>query len=188
MPEYTATELDEPDDWIILENLMRKYILSGTKNNKGKIKLFLTDVDGVMTDGSMYYSETGDELKKFNTRDGMGFQLLREAGIKVGIITSENTKIVENRARKLKVDYLYQGKRKGGKLSVALDICKEMGITLEEVAYVGDDINCIDLLSAVGFPACPSDANMKIANIQGIKILNRKGGDGCIREFVDILL
>ncbi len=118
----------------------------------------------------------------------MGFQLLREAGIKVGIITSENTKIVENRARKLKVDYLYQGKREGGKLSAALEICKEMGITLEEVAYVGDDINCIDLLSAVGFPACPSDAHMKIVNIQGIKILNRKGGDGCIREFVDILL
>ena len=188
MPEYTATELDEPDDWIILENLMRKYILSGTTKDKGKIKLFLTDVDGVMTDGSMYYSETGDELKKFNTRDGMGFQLLREAGIKVGIITSENTKIVENRARKLKVDYLYQGKREGGKLSAALEICKEMGITLEEVAYVGDDINCIDLLSAVGFPACPSDAHMKIVNIQGIKILNRKGGDGCIREFVDILL
>ena len=70
----------------------------------------------------------------------------------------------------------------------ALEICKEMGITLEEVAYVGDDINCIDLLSAVGFPACPSDAHMKIVNIQGIKILNRKGGAGWIREFVDILL
>lgn len=76
MPEYTATEIDEPDDWIILENLMRKYVLSSQK--KDKIKLFISDVDGTLTDGGMYYSETGDELKKFNTRDGMGFQLLRE--------------------------------------------------------------------------------------------------------------
>lgn len=188
MPEYTATELDEPDDWIILENLMKKYILPETKNNKGKIRLFLTDVDGVMTDGGMYYSETGDELKKFNTRDGMGFQLLRKAGIKVGIITSEDTKIVEDRAKKLKVDYLYQGKREDGKLSAAIEICKKMDISLDEVAYIGDDINCADLLSAVGVAACPSDANVKIANIQGIKILNRRGGDGCIREFVDWLL
>lgn len=188
MPEYTATELDEPDDWIILENLMKKYILPETKNNKGKIRLFLTDVDGVMTDGGMYYSETGDELKKFNTRDGMGFQLLRKAGIKVGIITSEDTKIVEDRAKKLKVDYLYQGKREDGKLSAAIEICKKMNISLDEVAYIGDDINCADLLSAVGVAACPSDANVKIANIQGIKILNRRGGDGCIREFVDWLL
>lgn len=128
MPEYMATELDEPDDWIILENLMKKYILPETKNNKGKIRLFLTDVDGVMTDGGMYYSETGDELKKFNTRDGMGFQLLRKAGIKVGIITSEDTKIVEDRAKKLKVDYLYQGKREDGKLSAAIEICKKMNL------------------------------------------------------------
>lgn len=78
-----------------------------------------------MTDGGMYYSETGDELKKFNTRDGMGFQLLRKAGIKVGIITSEDTKIVEDRAKKLKVDYLYQGKREDGKLSAAIEICKK---------------------------------------------------------------
>lgn len=188
MPEYTATELDEPDDWIILENLMKKYILPEAKKNKGKIRLFLTDVDGVMTDGGMYYSETGDELKKFNTRDGMGFQLLRKAGIKVGIITSEDTKIVEDRAKKLKVDYLYQGKREGGKLSAAIEICKKMDISLDEVAYIGDDINCADLLSAVGVAACPSDANVKIANIQGIKILNKRGGDGCIREFVDWLL
>ena len=82
MPEYTATEIDEPDDWIVLENLMRKHVLSRHKETKKPIKLFLCDVDGTLTDGGMYYSENGDELKKFNTRDGMGFQLLREAGIK----------------------------------------------------------------------------------------------------------
>lgn len=188
MPEYTATEIDEPDDWIILENLMYKHVLAKRKTIKSRIKLFLCDVDGTLTDGGMYYSENGDELKKFNTRDGMGFQLLREAGIKVGIITSEHTKIVEDRARKLKVDYLRQGKRDGGKLAVAEDICKEMGISFAEVAYVGDDKNCIELLSAVGMAACPSDASDNVKRLPSITILTRKGGEGCVRELIDKLI
>ena len=186
MPEYTATEIDEPDDWMILENLMRKHVL--IKEKIPQIKLFLCDVDGTLTDGGMYYSENGDELKKFNTRDGMGFQLLREAGIKTGIITSENTRIVANRAKKLKVDYLYQGKRDGGKISVARSICEEIGISLHEVAYIGDDINCIDLLTQVGISACPSDANEHIKSISGIHLMKSKGGEGCVREFVDLLI
>ena len=83
--------------------------------SKNSIKLFLSDVDGVLTDGSMYYSEMGDEMKRFHTYDGMAFELIRKAGIKTGIITSEKTKIVEKRAQKLKLDYLYQGKKDGGK-------------------------------------------------------------------------
>ena len=79
----------------------------------------MTDVDGVLTDAGMYYSEKGDELKKFNTRDGMGLKLLQQAGIKTGFITTETTNIVTNRAKKLNIDYLYQGKRDGGKLSAA---------------------------------------------------------------------
>ena len=156
MPEYTATEIDEPDDWIVLENLMRKHVLSKKEPEKKRIKLFLCDVDGTLTDGGMYYTENGDELKKFNTRDGMGFQLLREAGIKTGIITSEETKIVANRAKKLKVDFLYQGKRNGGKLAVAQEVCQQLDITLDEVVYIGDDVNCIDLLKRVGVKACPA--------------------------------
>lgn len=187
MPEYSATEIDEPDDWIILENLMRKHILS-KRRGKPNIKLFLCDVDGTLTDGGMYYSENGDELKKFNTRDGMGFQLLREKGIKTGIITTEDTRIVENRAKKLKVDYLRQGKRDGGKLAVAEEICRDMGITLTDVAYVGDDVNCIELLSAVGVAACPSDANEKVKSLPCIKILQKNGGDGCVREFIEMFL
>ncbi len=188
MPEYTATEIDEPDDWMILENLMYKHVLAKQKTTKPRIKLFLCDVDGTLTDGGMYYSENGDELKKFNTRDGMGFQLLREAGIKTGIITSENTQIVANRAKKLKVDYLYQGKRDGGKLAVAMDICKDMGITLDEIAYIGDDINCIELLSQVGLAACPVDACLGVKNVPNIKVMHKKGGDGCVREFIDMLV
>lgn len=185
MPEYTATEIDEPDDWIVLENLMRKHVLSKRIKTKKPIKLFLCDVDGTLTDGGMYYSENGDELKKFNTRDGMGFQFLREAGIKTGIITSEDTQIVANRAKKLKVDYLCQGKRDGGKLEIAKEICAQMGITLDEVAYIGDDVNCVELLEAVGMKACPADACEEVRNIAGIQVMKKKGGDGCVREFVE---
>ena len=186
MPEYTATEIDEPADWTILENLMYRYVLS--KRVKKKIKLFLSDVDGVLTDGGMYYSEEGDELKKFNTRDGMAFQLLRDAGIKTGIITSENTKIVEERAKKLKVDYLYQGKRDGGKLAAANEICKLEGITLDEVAYIGDDINCLELLSSVGLSACPSDASFAVKKVSNIIVLGSCGGQGAFREFVNKII
>lgn len=188
MPEYTATEIDEPDDWTILENLMQRHVLSKCQPEKKNIKLFLCDVDGTLTDGGMYYSETGDELKKFNTRDGMGFQLLREAGIKTGIITSEKTEIVENRAKKLKVDYVRQSKRDGGKVASAEEICGELGITLDEVAYIGDDINCFDLLSHVRFKACPADAVKMVKNIDGIRIMTHKGGQGCVREFIDEVL
>lgn len=188
MPEYTATEIDEPDDWIILENLMRKHVLSKRENPEKKIKLFLSDVDGTLTDGGMYYSENGDELKKFNTRDGMGFQLLREVGIKTGIITSENTKLVKKRAKKLKVDYLIQGKRDGGKLAAAQEICNQLGITLNEVAYIGDDINCRELLENVGEAACPADACDEVKNIPKIQVRNRKGGEGCVREFVEKII
>ncbi len=186
MPEYTATEIDEPDDWIILENLMRKHVLS-KRTSQPQIKLFLSDVDGTLTDGGMYYSEKGDELKKFNTRDGMGFQLLREAGIKTGIITSENTEIVANRAKKLKIDFLIQGKRDGGKLAAAQEICSQLGITLNEVAYIGDDINCRELLEAVGVAACPADANTIIKNITSIQIMSHNGGEGCVREFIELI-
>lgn len=187
MPEYTATEIDEPDDWTILESLMQRHVLSKRQQEKKQIKLFLCDVDGTLTDGGMYYSETGDEQKKFNTRDGMGFQLLREAGIKTGIITSENTHIVENRAKKLRLDYLRQSKRDGSKVAAAQEICDELGITLSEVAYIGDDINCFDLLSAVAVAACPADAMPKVKTIPGICVMTKNGGEGCVREFIESL-
>lgn len=187
MEEYTAVEIDEPDDWIIAEKMMQKYVLK-QKNTTTKIKLFLTDVDGVLTDAGMYYSEQGDELKKFNTRDGKGLELLRNAGIKTGIITSENTALVSRRAKKLKVDHLSQGKHGQGKLDIAKEICAQENITLEETSYIGDDVNCMELLSAVGFAACPSDAMLAVQNISGISVLNKRGGEGVVREFVEVIL
>lgn len=187
MPEFTAVEIDEEEDWIIAESLMRKYILSDNKKTKN-IKLFVSDVDGVMTDAGMYYSERGDELKKFNTHDGMAFQILREHGLKTAIVTSEETNIVKLRAEKLKVDYLFQGKKHNGKLDAVKKICISEGIDLENVAYVGDDINCFELLSNVGYAACPSDALDKIKSIPQINILSKKGGEGVVREAVSKIL
>lgn len=186
MPEYTAVEIDEEDDWIIAEHLMKKHILK--KINMKKIKLFLSDVDGTLTDAGMYYGNNAEEFKKFNTHDGKGFELLRKAGIKTGIITSENTKIVENRAKKLKVDFLYQGLEHNGKLNIVKEICKNLQITLDEVAYIGDDINCKELLENVGVAACPANAMDEIKNLPTIIRVKKSGGDGAVREFIQILL
>lgn len=188
MPSYTATEIDEPDDWHILENLMNRHILSKRINGNNKIKLFLCDIDGTLTDGGMYYSEKGDELKKFNTRDGVGLNILRERGIKTGIITSEDRELNKRRAEKLKIDFLRQGKHDGGKLQVAKEICQELGISLKEVAYIGDDVNCYELLSNVGVAACPSDACNLVKGIPDIHVMSRKGGDACVREFIETIL
>lgn len=182
MPEYTAIEIDEPDDFIILEKLMKKY----TDKNSVKIKLFATDVDGTMTDTGMYYTENGDEIKKFSTLDGMGFQLLREAGIKTAIITSETTSIVKRRAEKIKADVLKMGCK--NKKEYVTNLCKEYNISLDEVAYIGDDINDYDLLSCVGIAACPANAVAEIKNCSGIISLSREGGHGAIREFVEVIL
>lgn len=186
MEEFTALEIDEEADWVIAERLMYKNILS--KRLKPKIKLFLSDVDGTLTDASMYYGENGEEFKKFNTHDGKGFELLRKSGIKTGIITSENTRIVKNRAKKLKVDYLYQGLENKGKLNIVKEICKKENISLEEVAYIGDDINCKDLLGNVGLAACPANAVKEIKNMQNIIRLSKSGGDGAVREFAGIIM
>ncbi len=150
------------------------------------IKLFATDVDGTLTDGCMYYVENGLELKKFNFRDGHGFQLLREAGIKTAIITSENTPIVQKRADKLKVDYLSMDNH--NKLAYVKELCKNLQITLSEVAYIGDDVNDKELLKKVGYPACPNDAHKSITEIPNIKKMSLNGGSGAVREFIDCLL
>jgi YrbI family 3-deoxy-D-manno-octulosonate 8-phosphate phosphatase len=186
MEDFKAVEIDEPDDWTVAENMMRKHILTSSSGHE--IKLFLSDVDGTLTDASMYYSESGEELKKFNTHDGKGFELLRKVGVKTGIITSENTKIVANRAAKLKVDYLFQGLEHQGKLATAQDLCRKEGIELVNVAYIGDDVNCRELLEAVGYAACPSDAIDAVKQIPNILCLSRAGGRGCVREFADLII
>ena len=186
MEEYKYVEIDEEDDWIIAESLMKKHLFKNKP--KKQIKLFLSDVDGTLTDAGMYYSNSGEELKKFNTRDGKGFELLKKSDIKTGIITSETTNIVENRGTKLKLDYIFQGLEHKGKLDTAIKICDLEGISLDEVAYIGDDINCVELLEAVGFKACPADSIERVKNISNIIVLSKNGGAGCVREFIDTIL
>lgn len=155
------------------------------------IKLFLTDVDGCLTDGGMYYSANGEELKRFCVYDGMGMVLLRHAGIKCGILTSETTDIVASRAKKLKLDYLCMGAGAHNdktKLEAATEICKELGIGLDEVCYVGDDVNDLDLLRAVGLAACPASAMPIVKSLPGILVLEHNGGNGAIRELCDKIL
>jgi N-acylneuraminate cytidylyltransferase len=185
MPEYTAVEIDEEDDWQVAQTLMQKYVLTSKKSQK--IKLFLSDVDGTLTDAGMYYGNSGEEFKKFNTHDGKGFERLRKAGVKTGLITSENTRIVENRAKKLKVDYVYQGIEHLGKLEIVKQMCKELNISLEEVAYIGDDVNCKELLEHVGIAACPANALKEVTQIQNIILLCKNGGEGVVREFIEFL-
>jgi YrbI family 3-deoxy-D-manno-octulosonate 8-phosphate phosphatase len=152
---------------------------------KHKIKIFLTDVDGVLTDGSMYLSESGDELKRFYFPDGMGLALIRNLGVKTGIITSETLKLVERRALRLKMDFLKMGAT--DKLALAKEICAQEKCDLSEVAFVGDDVNDYELLCQVGFAACPQNAQPIIKAIPKIRILSSWGGRGAIREFINDL-
>ena len=186
MPEYTSIEIDEKSDWIIAENLMNEFVLSDISKKTTPISLVLSDVDGVLTDAGMYYTENGDEIKKFSAYDGMGFKILKEKGLKVGIITTEDRSLNMRRAQKLNLDFHIHGAK--DKLRIVKDLCAKENISLQEVAYIGDDINCYDLLSNVGYAACPNNAVKKIKNISGIIKLNKSGGDGVFREFTDYLL
>ena len=150
------------------------------------IKIILSDVDGVLTDGGMYYTESGDEFKKFCAHDGMGMKLLQEKGFKVGIITSEDRIINRNRANKLELDFDFHGV--SDKLSVVERLCKNEGVLISEIAYIGDDINCFSLLNKVGVAACPSNSVETIKNITGIINLKRSGGNSAFREFSQLFL
>ena len=186
MEEYTFVEIDEVEDWIMAEQLFLKNNAPEYKSNFNKIKLLLSDVDGVLTDAGMYYTENGDEFKKFCTYDGMGFQLLQKTGIKVGILTTEDRSLNKRRANKLGLDFDFHGAK--DKLKTVKDLCIKENITIDEVAYIGDDINCFSLLSNVGIAACPNNAMDKIKAIPNIIQLNKNGGDGVVREFAELIL
>lgn len=147
-------------------------------------KLVLTDIDGVWTDGGMFYDQTGNEFKKFNTSDSAGVIFCKQLHIPVGIITGEDTAIVKRRAEKLNIQYLFQGI--DDKLPVAKSICKELNISLDEVAYIGDDIGDIELLQNVGISATPKNAPDYIKNDVHF-VTKKNGGEGAFREFVETI-
>lgn len=148
-------------------------------------KLVLTDIDGVWTDGGMFYDQTGNEWKKFNTSDSAGVLFCRKLNIPVGIITGEDTQIVQRRAEKLGISILHQGI--SNKLEVALGICKELNIELKDVAYIGDDLGDISLLREAGISCAPGNAPAYIQELVHF-VTNTKGGDGAFREFVETIL
>lgn len=148
-------------------------------------KLIMTDIDGVWTDGGMYYDQTGNEWKKFNTSDSAGILFCHKLNIPVAIITGEKTEIVERRAKKLKVDYVFQGVE--DKSKIATQLCEKLDIKLSETAYIGDDINDIQLLKSVGISACPKNAEPYIKKICKIKV-KIYGGQGVFRKFVEKII
>ncbi len=133
----------------------------------------------------MYYDQNGMELKKFHTYDSAGVLFSHHLGIPVGIITGENTNIVKRRYDKLKMDYLYLGCK--DKLSVVSELCYQLGITIQDVAYIGDDINDMNLLKKVGWSGVPSSAPQYVQKIANVK-LSKKGGEGVFREFVETII
>ena len=186
MPEETYYEIDEPSDWVIIEQLLERRRKESRADAKpGVIKLLITDCDGVLTDGGMYYTERGDELKKFNTKDGMGLEYLKNAGIKRGVITGEDTRIVVNRAEKLKLDYLYKGVK--DKLSVLREIAAKEGITLDQTAYIGDDCNDLECIRAAGLGIAVADAAKEVKEAADY-VLKAKGGCGAVREAAEFIL
>lgn len=148
-------------------------------------KLILTDIDGVWTDGGMYYDQTGNEWKKFHTYDSAGVLFAHAMNIPVGIITGEDTQIVKRRANKLKVDYCFLGVK--DKLACVRRLASNLEISLADIAYIGDDINDIKVLKNVGYAGVPSSAPNYIKELANIP-LSKEGGNGVFREFVETIL
>lgn len=148
-------------------------------------KLVITDIDGVWTDGGMYYDQTGNEWKKFNTSDSAGVLFCRKLGIPVAIITGEDTDIVKKRSDKLKVDYLFQGI--SDKVKVAAELCSQLSIEWADIAYIGDDIGDYGLLKKAGFSAAPANAPDYIKAIVHF-VTKTRGGDGAFREFIEEII
>lgn len=185
MSEDTFLEIDEPSDWVTIEALMKKKGFCASISDLSNIKLFLTDCDGCLTDGGMYYSEQGDEMKKFNTKDGMGFQLLREQGILTGIITGEDRALNQRRAEKLQLDFIEQGC--SDKVMVIEKLCEKLQLEWRQVLYIGDDRNDLEVMQKAGFSCCPADAVPEVREAVDY-VAQAKGGAGVIREAAELLL
>lgn len=187
MQDDNYFEIDEERDWIIAEELKKRRLREQTKyRNLNHINLLISDVDGVLTDAGMYYSNNGEELKKFNTRDGKGIELIKEHGIKVMLLTSEDVNLVRNRANKLKVDYLFMGVR-NKKEFLDKFFAENLEFNYSSTAYIGDDINDLECIDAVDISAVPSDAHETM--IKSAKyVCKQKGGSGCVREFCELII
>lgn len=150
-----------------------------------KIQLLALDVDGVLTDGGIYIDEEGRQVRRFNMQDGYGLRLIQDQGIKVAIVTKATSIAVRHRADMLGIKEFHLGT--DDKLAEMKIICEKTGLTLDQVAFMGDDLIDVELLSAVGFPAAPSNAVPQVRN-HVVYVTQAKGGDGAVRELCDLLL
>ena len=149
------------------------------------MRLLCVDVDGVLTDAGMYYGPDGEVLKKFNTRDGMGLARLREAGVAVAIISGEDSAIVHARATKLKIDDVFSGA--GDKRRAIDELCARHGMGMDEVAFIGDDLNDLPALECVGLACAVADAAEPVKAVAHY-VTERRGGDGAVREVCELLI
>ena len=149
-----------------------------------KLKMLILDVDGVLTDGGMYVSEKGDQMKRYHTQDGLALlELGKSKKLTLGILSSGFTEhMVQDRATLLGIEHVYVGREP--KLDILNTWCTELGYSLDEVAIIGDDLNDLPVMQAVGLAVCPASAVSKVKSVADI-ILSRKGGDACVREFID---
>ncbi len=151
-----------------------------------QIKLLLLDIDGVMTQGGMFYTEKGDRMKCFNAKDGLALNRAAKTGLQIGIVSAtEDANIVAERAKTLKITRLYTGRRP--KLEIVTEWLAEMNLTFENVAYIGDDLNDLPVMQKVAVAACPNDAATQVRDHAHI-ILHKKGGEACVREFLEEIL
>lgn len=151
-----------------------------------KIKLLILDVDGVMTDGGMYFTEKGEQIKKFNTKDGMAIIHLTKSGFQVAIISSGfQEEPVKTRSKMLGIQHCYVGREP--KINILHSMCEKIGISLEEAAIIGDDINDLEVIKSVGVSFSPNDA-VDVVKEQVDVVLSKNGGQGCVRELIDLFI
>ncbi|HBQ45188.1 MAG TPA: phenylphosphate carboxylase subunit delta [Thiomicrospira sp.] len=150
-----------------------------------KIKLLILDIDGVLSDNKLYYGDNGIEYKSFFTRDGHGMVMLQQSGIEIAIITGRKSPLIDRRMKDLKVKHVYQGK--SDKLPTFLELIKKLGLNLDEIAYMGDDILDLPILTRVGLAACPKDADPEVIKRTPL-VSNYAGGQGCVREICELIL
>jgi 3-deoxy-D-manno-octulosonate 8-phosphate phosphatase, yrbI family len=149
------------------------------------IKLVLLDVDGTLTDGGIYRGNNGEELKRFNVKDGYAIVNAQKLGIEFGIITGRKSELVEIRSNELKIKYLYQGISE--KTVILKEIMQKTGLKKEEIAYMGDDLNDILIMKQSGLTGAPKDAADEVIQIADF-VSEKNGGSGAVREFVEYIL
>ncbi len=185
MAAETAIEIIDEAGWVAVEQFLLKQKLISAKARDSQVKVLVLDVDGTLTDAGMYYGPSSEALKKFNTRDAHGLQLLREKGIGVCVISTEDSPAVAARMKKLRIDEYYPGVR--NKLPLLLELAQRWDIALQDIGYIGDDLSDLECLSRVGSAFCPADAVPEILR-QAHYICEHPGGHGAVREVCDLIL